>query len=216
MAYDDAYKKIPDYFGTEPSTVLKDYYHLLDKARPVLDIGAGQGRNTLFLAREGFTVDAVEPSQVGVDIINRIAADEGLTIHTHCSDFENFDPGHNSYGAILLLGILQVLTWDAIGQLLKRVELWTTPGSHIIISAFGAADPGFEKIAAESENIGKNSFRIGDGNFRTFFKPGELLTLFANYGIIHYSEGMGPEHDHGGKSPHCHAVIQAVFTRPAP
>ena len=69
VGYDEAYRKTEDYFGPGATSVLRKHYHLIGKDRPVLDIGAGQGRNTLFLARKGFAVDALDPSQVAIDTI---------------------------------------------------------------------------------------------------------------------------------------------------
>lgn len=211
MPYDDAYKEIPDYFGTEPSLLLTDYIHLLDKSKPVLDIGAGQGRNSFFLARQGLVVDALEPSQVGTNTMAQLAAQENLTINACCSGFEEFIPEHPSFGTVLLFGIIQVLPWNSLSSLAGKIMNWTAPGSHILVSAFSIADPGFDHIAALSQKIGKNSFRINNDNFRTFLEPGEILTLFKDCKPIHHWEGMGPEHRHGGKEPHKHAVIHAVF-----
>jgi SAM-dependent methyltransferase len=47
---------------------------------PVLDIGAGTGRNALPLAREGFPVDAVELAPALVEILTRDANAENLPV----------------------------------------------------------------------------------------------------------------------------------------
>ncbi len=211
MSYDDAYKKIPDYFGTEPSPLLVEYCHLLNKPGPVLDIGAGQGRNSLFLAQKGYTVDAVEPSQVGVDTINRIASESNQPIRAYCTDFEDFVPPETPFGAVLLFGIIQMLEWESINLLIEKIQAWTAPGSHILISAFTTDDPGFGRIAATSEKVGKNSYRMEGGTCRTFLEPDEVLNLFSGLETIHHWEGMGPSHTHGGKEPHRHAVAHTVF-----
>jgi 2-polyprenyl-3-methyl-5-hydroxy-6-metoxy-1,4-benzoquinol methylase len=213
MSYDEAYKEIPDYFGAEPSPLLVDYHHLIDKTRPVLDIGAGQGRNSLFLARQGFSVDAIDPSQVGVDRISGMAADENLPIRVRCSGFESFKSENAPYGAVLIFGIIQVLPRESIKILADKVRLWISPGGLVMISAFTTEDPGFAKIAATSEKLGENSFRIDSDNIRTFLRPGEILTLFGDYKSVHHWEGIGPVHRHGGKEPHRHAVVHAVFRR---
>jgi len=52
----------PPYFGTHPDAKIMSVARSLGEPKdvPVLDIGAGTGRNTLPLAREGFPTDAVE------------------------------------------------------------------------------------------------------------------------------------------------------------
>jgi len=213
MSYDKAYKEIADYFGTEASELLKDHHHQMDKAKPVLDVGAGQGRNSLFMARQGFTIDAVEPSQVGVDIIAKLAGDHNLSIKAYCSGFENFMPKRSHYGAILLFGVIQILSWDMIELLTQKIETWTEPGSLILISAFTTDDPRYNEIIKEMKQVARNSFITTGGDYRTFLEPGELLTLFKDYQPIYHWEGMGPEHSHGGKPPHRHGSVHAIFKR---
>ncbi len=46
MTYDKTYKEIKNVFGSEPEEILKKYYERIEIANPILDIGAGQGRNS--------------------------------------------------------------------------------------------------------------------------------------------------------------------------
>ena len=68
------------------------------------------GRHALFLARAGFSVDAIEPSAVAVETVAAIAAREQLAIRTHHGGFEQFAPPAMPYGGVLLFGILLVFT----------------------------------------------------------------------------------------------------------
>ncbi len=213
MSYDETYRKTSGYFGVEPAELLTGNYHLFDKTKPVLDLGAGQGRNTIFIARQGFAVDAVEPSQVGIDIIAEAAAKEKLRVNTYCSRFEDFVPEHNPYGAVMLFGLIQLLGWDSIVLLIEKVKSWTIPGGLILLSAFTTDDPRYEPIVAEMEPVGRHSFRTPGGEFRTFLEPGEVLTLFEDFQVVYHWEGMGPEHRHGRKAPHRHATVNAIFKR---
>jgi trans-aconitate methyltransferase len=51
--WDQDYASTPDLFGSEPAPILVRHLELLNRSHPVLDVGCGQGRNTLFLARHG-------------------------------------------------------------------------------------------------------------------------------------------------------------------
>src|ERR1041384_7944603 len=46
----------------------------------ILDVGAGTGRNSLPLAREGFAVDALEPASALVKLLAEAAASESLSV----------------------------------------------------------------------------------------------------------------------------------------
>ena len=64
MNYDEQYAAVDDLFGTEAEPTLKRFAGRLKPGSEVLDIGAGQGRNGVFLAERGFTVHALEPGQI--------------------------------------------------------------------------------------------------------------------------------------------------------
>jgi len=101
MRYDEVYCKTKSYFGAEPEPLLKHHRHLLDKSHRILDIGAGQGRHALFLAREGFKVDAIDSSKVAIETVSAMAAKENLDIRTYQSSFETFEPETDFFGSDL-------------------------------------------------------------------------------------------------------------------
>ncbi|MBN1211017.1 MAG: methyltransferase domain-containing protein [candidate division Zixibacteria bacterium] len=97
MSYDKAYSRVKGFFGNEPNEILKQYYAEMDIGRPVLDIGAGQGRNSLFLARRGYTVDAIDPSRVAMETVANIAQEENLPVGVCQCGFETFVPQTDFY-----------------------------------------------------------------------------------------------------------------------
>lgn len=212
-SYDDAYRVTPDYFGTEPTAILRDYGRLIDRSGTVLDLGAGQGRNTFFLARQGYAVDAVDPSREGIDAIARTAAEERLPIRTRCTGFADFSPDSLPYAAILLFGLIQVLPRSDLDLLLEKVDDWTGSKSLVMISAFSTDDPSLSRDIDKLSRVGKNCYRLENGGYRTYLEPGEIVTLFDGYSVVHHWEGLGPVHRHGNKPPHRHGSITAVFRK---
>jgi cyclopropane fatty-acyl-phospholipid synthase-like methyltransferase len=213
MTYDELYRNNENYFSAEPVKLLKDYWPLIEKSKPVLDIGAGQGRNTIFLARQGLEVHAIDPSIVAVETISRVASDEDLkVIAKHCG-FEDFAPEIESYSGILLLGLIQILSWAQIETLLARVNAWTDKGSLVFISAWSIADPSYSRISHDWEKCGKNSFKKESGEFHTYLEPDEILTLFHSFEVVHHWEGLGPWHSHGDRPPERHSRVAAVLRR---
>ncbi len=213
MGYDEVYKKNEDYFGAEPSSILRRYYHLIDKSKPVLDVGVGQGRNTFFLAREGLSVDAIDPSQAAIDTVSAIAKKEKFPVRTYRCGLEEFKPAVDSYAAILLFGLIQEFEWESILLTFYKARRWTKKGGLIFVTAFTTADPSFSQVAGEWRKIKRNSFASGDGRIATFLEPDEILQFFGGCEVIHHWEGMGAEHRHGEGPVEQHAVAEAVFRR---
>ena len=69
----------------------------------VLDIGMGQGRNSLFLARLGWDVTGVDVSDKGIDRARKEAARLGLKINCVVSDFLEFDVGKDRWDLIVAM-----------------------------------------------------------------------------------------------------------------
>jgi len=105
----------PDDFIVEFSLKLKQR-----RAREILDVGCGAGRNTVFLAREGFKVVGLDISRTAVKLASKRADDEnvmncmfvaGSFLDLPFSD-AHFDAAFSSYGIenVPLSGIKKALS----------------------------------------------------------------------------------------------------------
>jgi cyclopropane fatty-acyl-phospholipid synthase-like methyltransferase len=93
--YANRAKPIP-FFGTAPDENLHEWLENGTIARgAALDIGCGNGRNAIFLAKSGFTVYAVDYLQSAIEWAGQRADEAGVDICLHhASIFEmNFPPG---------------------------------------------------------------------------------------------------------------------------
>lgn len=66
----------------DPSPVLKRHVETFPDGR-ALDVATGTGRNAVFLAREGYEVDAIDQSRAGLEIARQNAADSGVADRTN-------------------------------------------------------------------------------------------------------------------------------------
>jgi len=77
--------RTPPLFGEFPDSKVMELAHSLGRPGEVtaLDIGAGPGRNTLALAREGFLVDAVELAPAFAELLRQAIEREKLSVRVH-------------------------------------------------------------------------------------------------------------------------------------
>jgi precorrin-6B methylase 2 len=131
-------------FGTEPDARV---WALASEAadprtHPVLDIGAGTGRNALALARRGHPVDAVEMSSKFADIIRAEAQRESLAVRVMNGDvFETMDGVRRDYQLIVLAEV--VPDFRTTGELRGIFELAAdclAPGGQLVFNAFLARE----------------------------------------------------------------------------
>jgi tellurite methyltransferase len=81
------------YFSFAPSKFLADCFPSvlpLVPGRRALDIACGEGRNAIFLAQQGFTVDAVDISERGLERGARRAAEVGVEVNYILADLEDY------------------------------------------------------------------------------------------------------------------------------
>jgi len=211
--FDELYKDVIDYFGNEPDSLLVRFQRELDAGGRVLDIGAGQGRNALFLARQGLAVDCIDPSEVAEDQVWPCVFGDDLPVRFFPQRFETFVPDVDYYSGILVFGLVQELPRESIETLVERMNGWTRPGGLALVTAFTTADPGFGEVSRTWREIGKNSFSSGAGFVRTFLEKDELRDLFDGWETLHYLEELGPEHSHGTDAPHRHGRVEGVFRK---
>ncbi|MEJ2580520.1 MAG: class I SAM-dependent methyltransferase [Acidobacteriota bacterium] len=194
--------------------LLLSYADLVDPTSRALDIGCGQGRNSLFLARKNQKVDALDPSIEAIRAVRAAARREGLQIHTIHGGFEDIEPVPAVYGAILVFGLIPDLSRTMVTALVSSIETILAPGGVLFMTAFGTWDPSFERHERESTETADNSLRSLGGPFRTYLKTGELVSLFPSFDVVHSWEGLGPEHRHGDGPIERPGRAEAVFRRP--
>lgn len=113
--FSDREKSCP-FFVEYPDENLAEYFESgqLQPGR-VLELGCGHGRNALFLARQGCTVDAVDLSQTALDwarerVAESGAVEAGLHITFHCRSIFSIKPPSQPYDIIYDCGCFHHLS----------------------------------------------------------------------------------------------------------
>ena len=87
-SFDNTYDENPEMFG-HPYKELQDYFNKRTRRGILLDLGCGQGRDSIFLASLGFQVTAVDISKVGINQMIKKAQTMGLEIDGIVNDIQN-------------------------------------------------------------------------------------------------------------------------------
>lgn len=100
-----------------------------------LDIGAGEGRNALYLASVGFDVTAVDQSAVGMAKAARLAAERGLSLATAAADLRDFEVEAGSMD--LVSSIFVHMPREVRARVHGRLASWLRPGGVFVLEAYG-------------------------------------------------------------------------------
>ena len=88
--WEKAYQNLDtDTFG-KPSKEINELTNLLPTKAKILDLGCGEGRNALFLAKQGYDVIAVDISSNGIEKLQQIAQHRGLVIQSEIQDMRRY------------------------------------------------------------------------------------------------------------------------------
>jgi tellurite methyltransferase len=99
----DKYYQAENFFG-KPYPELIRFFAEFSKKGKVLDLGCGQGRDSIPLARLGYAVTGIDNSKVGIEQMNQIAEAESIALTGQITDIFEFD-NFAEYDFILLDGM---------------------------------------------------------------------------------------------------------------
>jgi tellurite methyltransferase len=145
-----------------PSDWLATNQALLRGTR-ALDLACGTGRNALFLAGLGFTVDALDISQVAIEALRRLPGVNARTV-----DLEREPLPAGGYDVVVLINYLQ-------RDLFAGAAAALAPGGVLVAETV---------TRAHVEQLGR-SF-----DERFVLEPGELRHAFAGLEVLRYEEGV--------------------------
>ena len=120
-------------YGTEPNTYFKNFIDHLTPGRLLLP-GEGEGRNAVYAARLGWTVQAIDYSPEARKKALRLAGKHGVDIHYEVVDIQDFRAPENHFDliAIIFLHLDPADRRDFHQSLLPCLK----PGGHVILEAF--------------------------------------------------------------------------------
>lgn len=175
----------PPLFGTEPdSRVMAVAAEAGDPALcPVLDIGAGTGRNSLALARRGHPVDAVEMSPKFAEILAGEARSEGLNVRVIGRDvFERRDDLRTDYRVILLSEVVSDFrTTDQLRQMFELAAQCLAPGGYLVFNIF---------LPNDGYTPDDSARQLGQQCYTTIFTRGELAEAASRLPLYQVADDL--------------------------
>ncbi|MCC3275299.1 class I SAM-dependent methyltransferase [Arthrobacter sp. zg-Y20] len=174
--YSDRSRPVP-FFADKPDENLAALVrNTLHAPIRVLDLGSGPGRNALFLAEQGCTVDAVDLSSTAVEWGKERARDRNLDVAFTCGDAFTLPPEAipGPYGLVYDSGCLHHLPPHRRISYLQLLERTLAPGGYFGLACFASGQMG-------SELPDDQLYRDGQFEAGMAFSPADLRWIFEDF-----------------------------------
>ncbi len=131
--WDEMFSAKEYFWAGEPNEFVKT--HTADlKPGDAIDLAAGEGRNAVWLASQGWRVKAVDFSQVGLDKGARLASDHGVTVEFVNADATTYQP--SELVDLIVISYLQIPIAPQ-QVVLKHAGTWLRVGGTILVIVGG-------------------------------------------------------------------------------
>ncbi|HEV2820419.1 MAG TPA: class I SAM-dependent methyltransferase [Solirubrobacteraceae bacterium] len=137
--WDRRYSEQDLVFSAEPTSILVELAGELPPGR-ALDLGAGEGRNTLWLAQQGWQVTAVDFSRAGLAKAERRARESGLEIRCIPADLREYRPPVQAFDLVLIAFVHPLPAQRP--AMFSRAAGAVTPGGHLLAVGRDLSDCG--------------------------------------------------------------------------
>jgi SAM-dependent methyltransferase len=98
--WDERYGAEEYAYGTIPNKFLEENVNCIPVGK-VLSLAEGEGRNAVFLAKQGYSVTAVDASRVGLNKARKLAEQNEVVIEFIHADLADYDLGRNKWDGIV-------------------------------------------------------------------------------------------------------------------
>jgi len=195
--YDTEYKDCSCFWGSEPSKYGKLITEYISSGR-VLDLGAGEGKNSFYLASLGFKVMAIDVSRYAIrnfinESIKKVDKKESQVenIDIICADVMDW-PIIGKFDVIIAYGLLHCLnSKEDIGSLAQKMKENTIKNGINVICTF-TDDAGIP----ESQKYLNPTFLSGSDLKEKYYKDWKILDYETDV-IEHAHPTSKVMHKHG-------------------
>jgi SAM-dependent methyltransferase len=186
-------------FGKRPNAFLESQRERLRPGLRALSIADGEGRNSVWLARQGLAVTAFDFSPVAVEKARALAREAGVEVDHRVCDIFRWDWDAARYDVVAAI-FFQFLTPAQRAEVFAGLQRALAPGGLLLLQGYRPEQPGY-KTGGPSEEANLYTEPL----LRESFSALEILHLRSHDDEI--DEGSG----HRGMS----ALIDLAARKPS-
>lgn len=193
--WNSAYKNNTSFFGETSSqfaiSCYDEYIKNNKNVKKMLELGCGQGRDTLFFASKGIEIEALDYSPVGIEQLQKLASEKNLSnIHASVFDARNAFPFKDKEFNVVYSHMFFTMRfiWDELKAIAHEVNRVLENNGFHFFSVRNRND----RVYGKGTKIDENIYEYKTFQVRFFSKEGveELAEGFKILEIREIVEGL--------------------------
>lgn len=202
--FDSAYSTRSPVFGTTPTRCVVDVEAALERSSTIIDLGCGDGRDTLYLLARGHRVRAIDQSGQGIAALERRARESALydRLSTLVVSVQDWQAPEHPVDALIGITVLDHIPPEAHESLFRKIEQSVRSGGYVALEMHSDRDPSQNSIAAVSEF---------SSAIKSWSHANYLIERFSSaWRVLSYSDRIELDSDHGPIHTHGFCTIVAL------
>lgn len=122
-------------FGTEPNAWLREHAAVWSAGQRVLCVADGEGRNSVWLARQGLQVDAFDIAELGVAKARKLAATKGVQVNYAVSDCDSYAWPQGVYDGVAVI-FVQFADPAMRERMFTHIKQSLKPGGTMVLQGY--------------------------------------------------------------------------------
>ncbi len=184
---------LPSLTKTKPADAAIYFVNYLrDHQQPLngkaIDIGCGKGRNSVFLAKQGFDVCALDYIKEALDKAKVLAEENNILekIKFYQSAFDEQWPFEDNFFDVALDSFSSIDIETENGRNIYKREMFRTlkPGGFAFVGVVSAEDEQEKEMILKSPGPEKNSAIWPNGKFQKDYDEEELKSFYKEFKIL--------------------------------
>jgi len=162
----------------KPSQFARDIATDLIPGRHLLELGCGNGRDSLFFLKQGLRVTALDASNIAIENLNRLTVDDNRALFV-CDNFVKCQSLYQlKYDYIYSRFTLHAINEEQEDELLENIKVALSSGGKLFIEARTIHD----EIYGKGIKVEKNAFLYND-HYRRFINVDEFRKKLEDMGF---------------------------------
>ncbi|MBK7105030.1 MAG: class I SAM-dependent methyltransferase [Ignavibacteriae bacterium] len=200
--YQEEYENSNCFWGKVPAKYVKELCSLLDynlENFNILDLGAGEGKNAVYLAQYGAKIIAVDISDLALSRFEQQPnySKVNLSITKFIQDIRKISFDESTFDIVVAYGILHCLSTKLeIINYIKKIKNWIKPGGYFVGATFTNQIP-----VPEFQNYLEE---------KALVQVGLIQGLFSDWQIIQVIDDIITEVHPTSKIEHQHSIVRII------